>query len=46
LDQNCIADSLLFGYYDRKVFDKAIDFDDYNEETGMIKSPLEYPSDI
>jgi hypothetical protein len=45
MNKECLADSLVFGYYDREIFDKPIDFDDYNPDTGLVKAPIEYPSD-
>ena len=43
MNRDCIADSLLFGYFDREIFEKEIDVEkDLNPETGLVKPPIEF----
>ncbi len=43
MNKDCIADSLIFGYFNRDVFEKPIDVEnDYNPETGLIKPPIAF----
>jgi hypothetical protein len=43
MNRDCIADSLLFGYFDREIFEKEIDVEkDLNPVTGLVKPPIEF----
>ena len=43
MNKNCTADSLLFGYFEREVFEKEINVEnDLNHETGLVKPPIEF----